>query len=132
MNPLRLARELIRYRPGRWSVAFVMWTIIHAMPILLGLLVGAVFDGLMFATDAQLFVFDDLSSALDVHTEALMWERLFRRRHATCLVVSHRRTLLERADRIVLLSGGRIAGEGTLDDLLSCSELMRDLWETSG
>ena len=34
----------------------------------------------MFARSPELFVFDDLSSALDVETEQTMWTRLFKRR----------------------------------------------------
>ncbi len=82
----------------------------------------------MFATDAELLVFDDLSSALDLHTEAELWSRLFERREATCLVVSHRRVALRRADQILLMEGGRIVDRGTLDELLGRSEIMRELW----
>ncbi len=83
----------------------------------------------MFATEADLLVFDDLSSALDVQTERLLWHRLAERRHATCLVVSHRRTVLQRADTILLMDGGRIVDRGSLDALLQRSQIMRDLWE---
>jgi ABC-type multidrug transport system fused ATPase/permease subunit len=85
----------------------------------------------MFATEAQLLVFDDLSSALDVHTEAELWNRLFSRRDVTCLVVSHRRSVLQRADRILLLDGGVLVDEGSLGELLKRSPLMRDLWSTA-
>jgi ATP-binding cassette subfamily B protein len=83
---------------------------------------------------ADLLVFDDLSSALDVETEHLLWERLDERRAApggeglTCLVVSHRRAALRRATQILLLAEGRVAAVGTLDDLLARSAEMQRLW----
>lgn len=82
----------------------------------------------MLATEAELLVFDDLSSALDLHTEAELWGRLMDRRQVTCIVVSHRRAALERADQILLMDGGRIVDRGTLHELLARSDLMRSLW----
>ena len=49
----------------------------------------------MFARPAELLVVDDLSSALDVETERLLWERLFERPDLTCLAVSHRHAALQ-------------------------------------
>lgn len=82
----------------------------------------------MLATEAELLVFDDLSSALDLHTETELWSRLLARRQVTCLVVSHRRAALERADQILLMEQGRVVDRGNLHDLLGRSELMRSLW----
>jgi ATP-binding cassette subfamily B protein len=84
----------------------------------------------MFMRNPELLIFDDLSSALDVETERTLWERLFDRPGITCLVASHRRVALQRADRIIVLRDGEIVAEGKLDELLeSCDEMGR-LWHT--
>jgi ATP-binding cassette subfamily B protein len=83
----------------------------------------------MMLTEADLFLFDDLSSALDVHTEKQLWERLFAERDVTCIAVSHRRSALIQADRIFVMKDGRIEAEGTLAELLQTCAEMQLLWK---
>jgi ATP-binding cassette subfamily B protein len=83
----------------------------------------------MLIREAELLVFDDLSSALDVETERLLWERMFARMDATCLVVSHRRPVLSRADQIIVMKDGKVEAQGKLEELLATCEEMQELWK---
>jgi len=85
----------------------------------------------MFVRQPELLVFDDLSSALDVETEQALWQRIGEGGRLTCLVVSHRRAVLRRATRIIVLNDGQVEAQGKLEDLLETSAEMRRLWHNS-
>jgi ABC-type multidrug transport system fused ATPase/permease subunit len=63
------------------------------------------------ATDAELLLADDVSSALDATTEIELWSTL-RERHATVIGATSKRSALAQADRVVVLVDGEVAAVG--------------------
>jgi subfamily B ATP-binding cassette protein MsbA len=70
--------------------------------------------------DAPILIFDEATSALDSESERLVQaalERLMAGR--TSIVIAHRLSTVERADRIVVVETGRIVEQGARDELLA-------------
>ncbi len=77
---------------------------------------------------ADIIVFDDSFSALDVATDARLRAALVDElSHATVLIVAQRVATIMRADRIVVLDDGRIVGIGTHRELLETNETYREI-----
>jgi ATP-binding cassette, subfamily B, bacterial len=85
----------------------------------------------MLVREAALYVVDDLASSVDVATEDALLTRMKARTDATYLVTSHRRSVLSRADQIIVLQNGTITGRGTLAELLANNREMQRLWQES-
>ncbi|MEJ5915249.1 ABC transporter ATP-binding protein [Pseudokineococcus sp. 1T1Z-3] len=68
------------------------------------------------ATEAELLVADDVSSALDARTEVELWEAL-RSRGTTVVGSTSKRSALARADRVVVLEEGHLAEVGPWAEL---------------
>ncbi len=73
-----------------------------------------------FLKDAPIILLDEASASLDVENETVIQEALSRLiRNKTVLVIAHRMRTVSGADKIVVLSDGRIAEEGSPKDLLA-------------
>jgi ATP-binding cassette subfamily B protein len=83
----------------------------------------------MFIHDAELYVMDDSSSAIDIETEKEFWNRFEKniaKKKFACIIASNKKYVLERADKIIFLKNGHVEGFGKADELSTrCAEFAR-------
>ena len=82
-------------------------------------------------TDTPILIFDDSLSAVDTETDAKV-RRAIRERFgkASVILISHRITTLSSADKIIVLDRGRIAEEGTHEELKCAGGIYQKIYET--
>jgi ATP-binding cassette, subfamily B, bacterial MsbA len=83
--------------------------------------------------DPEILVLDEATSSLDPESERLVSQALeVVMRGRTTLVIAHRLATVRRADRIVVLAGGRVVQTGRHEELMACEGPYRTMVETDG
>lgn len=80
---------------------------------------------------AEIYIFDDSTSALDLKTEADLYQAL-KEAHpdSTKIIIAQRITSVRTADRIVVLENGSILASGTHGELLQSCQAYRDIYHS--
>jgi len=79
--------------------------------------------------NAEILIFDDSTSALDLKTEAQLYEALNREyKDVTKIIIAQRIASVKNADRIAVIDNGRIAACGTHKELMETSNIYRDIY----
>ena len=78
---------------------------------------------------SQILILDDSTSALDVKTEAALWDAL-EKEQATMLVVTQKIRTAKIADKILLLDDGKVVGFGSHEQLINSNKLYRSIAES--
>ncbi|MGB5468330.1 MAG: ATP-binding cassette domain-containing protein, partial [Sedimenticolaceae bacterium] len=80
--------------------------------------------------DPEILIFDEATSSLDTRTERAIQETLAEvAAEHTTLVIAHRLSTVVDADRILVMSSGRVVESGTHEQLLSAAGVYREMWE---
>ena len=84
----------------------------------------------MLIKDTPIMIFDDSLSAVDTATDAKIRQAISQRfGKASIILISHRITTLSKADKILVLDGGRIVEEGTHDTLKEAGGIYQKIYE---
>lgn len=79
--------------------------------------------------DAQIYIFDEATSAVDAAHDRALERLLLDLSHEACVIaVTHRLYNIRHADTIMMLDGGNIAEMGTYDELMGMDGLFADQW----
>ena len=86
-----------------------------------------------FLKDAPVLILDEPTSSIDSRTEAVILDALeLLMEGRTTLIVAHRLSTLRRADRVIVINGGRVVEQGTHDVLVAQGGLYSQLHELQG
>ena len=83
-----------------------------------------------FVQKTEIILFDEATSALDNETQSKIQQAIYNlQKEYTILIIAHRLSTIKSADRILVLDGGKIIGEGSHTKLLKTCKLYKELYE---
>jgi len=84
-----------------------------------------------FVADPPILILDEATSSVDTRTEALIQQAMARLMEGrTSFVIAHRLSTIRDADRILVVSGGRVVESGRHEELLAAGSLYAELYRT--
>lgn len=79
----------------------------------------------------EIIIFDDATSALDLKTEAALYQALAKEcPDVTKIIIAQRIASIRNADKILVLDNGTISAMGTHEELMECSEIYQDIYNS--
>lgn len=79
----------------------------------------------------KILILDEATSQVDAESERLIQQSLEQlMKCRTTIIIAHRLSTVQRADKIILLDEGKIAAEGKHDELIQTSQLYRNLYDS--
>jgi ATP-binding cassette, subfamily B, bacterial MsbA len=79
---------------------------------------------------SQIILLDEATSSLDAETESKIQEAInFLTKNRTTIVIAHRLSTILNSDKIYVIDSGKVAGEGTHEELLKNSDVYKGFYE---
>lgn len=80
---------------------------------------------------AEILIFDDATSALDLKTEAELYSKLGKnKKDITKIIIAQRIASVKNADRIVVMDNGKLADVGSHEQLMKTSSIYKDIYDS--